>query len=48
VPHGSVTIGRTPRKVEEIVFDDNSLASLPTSEARQVIYDRRPDPSSGR
>jgi hypothetical protein len=38
-----VTIGRTPRKVEEIVLDGNSLASLSTTKAPQIVYDRRPD-----
>jgi len=37
-----VTIGRTPRKVEEIVLDGNSLASLSTTKAPQIVYDRRP------
>jgi hypothetical protein len=32
-----------PRKVEEIVLDGNSLASLSTSETPQIAYDRRPD-----
>jgi len=43
LPHGNVTVERTPRKVEEIVLDGNSLASLSTSEAPQIAYDRRPD-----
>jgi hypothetical protein len=42
LPHGNVTVERTPRKVEEIVLDGNSLASLSTSEAPQIAYDRRP------
>jgi hypothetical protein len=38
-----VTIGRTPRKVEEIVLDGNSLASLSTTKGPQIVYDRRPN-----
>jgi len=43
LPQGSATVERTPRKVEEIVLDSNSLASLSTSEAPQIACDRRPD-----
>jgi hypothetical protein len=43
LPHGSVTVERTPRKVEEIVLKGNSLASLSTSGTLQIAYDRRPD-----
>jgi hypothetical protein len=42
LPHGSATVERAPRKVEEIVLDGNSFASPSTSEAPQVAYDRRP------
>jgi hypothetical protein len=37
-----VTIERTPRKVEEIDIDGNSLASL-SGETPQIAYGRRPD-----
>jgi hypothetical protein len=43
LPHGSVRVERTPPKVEEIVLDGNSLASLSTSETLWIAYDRRPD-----